>query len=664
MAYPMVENYIKNTWSKYGLVKSMTTTKGMFFFKFSSKDDMDALIENDGYSAIATKLSTPLMLDSYTSAMCTNLWDRSSYARSIVELRADVDLKDTIVFVVPKFIGEGYTTITIHVEYEWKPPSPSVGNSGGILYVWDPNLFIKEHVSSSKYFLAVMDSNNLLRMKKKLQFFKNTIKPWVKNNKKKINEVKRSTQCKLIDKDKTIDQGGRNEEVLNHHISLMKELNDIHSSEVLEFSQKAQVRWSIEGDENSKYIHGILNSLKINLLKSKLTGIGVNKEDTNMDASIVGCSTFFPPFQYLDKSVKKMVWIGWDKIMAIKKNGGLGVSSLYAINRTLLFKWVWHFLTQEPSLWSRLINTIHGIKEAMDFQNHSFKGSIWHDITRASSSLNQKRVDLLSFINRKEGIKSEQYSALSEAISDLILPQMQDRWAWSINASGEFLVSSVCNVIDDVYLPKLDVPTRWIKEIPIKVNILAWKISLDGLLTRSNLSSRSLDIPSILCLSCNEVMESTSHIFFSCSLARQVMSKVCRWWELDNIFFNSYAEWLVWLSNILIPKQRQMLDGKLVLVDNDEKPLNKVDGPVNVDSHSEVHEVFNETLGFMASTSFKVNKISKSGSVVGNKNLYEQLKETYNEDSYDDDDFGDCCLTDAQMKFANFFDTSLRGQHR
>ncbi|GKA81742.1 RNA-directed DNA polymerase, eukaryota [Tanacetum coccineum] len=34
--------------------------------------------------------------------------------------------------------------------------SPSVGNSGGILCVWDPNMFIKEHVSSSDYFLAVM----------------------------------------------------------------------------------------------------------------------------------------------------------------------------------------------------------------------------------------------------------------------------------------------------------------------------------------------------------------------------------------------------------------------------------------------------------------------------------------------------------------------------
>ncbi|GJV20784.1 zinc finger, CCHC-type containing protein [Tanacetum coccineum] len=37
----------------------------------------------DGLSAIATKLSTPLMLNSYTSDMCMQSWGRSSYARVI-----------------------------------------------------------------------------------------------------------------------------------------------------------------------------------------------------------------------------------------------------------------------------------------------------------------------------------------------------------------------------------------------------------------------------------------------------------------------------------------------------------------------------------------------------------------------------------------------------
>ncbi|GKC99184.1 hypothetical protein Tco_1169459, partial [Tanacetum coccineum] len=47
---------------------------------------------------------------------------RSSYARAMVELRVDVELKDTLVVVVPIFVGEGYTMSTIHVEYDWTPP--------------------------------------------------------------------------------------------------------------------------------------------------------------------------------------------------------------------------------------------------------------------------------------------------------------------------------------------------------------------------------------------------------------------------------------------------------------------------------------------------------------------------------------------------------------
>ncbi|GJY86090.1 RNA-directed DNA polymerase, eukaryota, partial [Tanacetum coccineum] len=63
----------------------------------------------DSLSVIATKLSTPLMLYYYTSAMCTDSLGRLSYARAMVELRAYVELKDTLVVVVPKFVCKGYT---------------------------------------------------------------------------------------------------------------------------------------------------------------------------------------------------------------------------------------------------------------------------------------------------------------------------------------------------------------------------------------------------------------------------------------------------------------------------------------------------------------------------------------------------------------------------
>ncbi|GKE90146.1 hypothetical protein Tco_1567621, partial [Tanacetum coccineum] len=50
-------------------------------------------------------------------------------------------------------------------------------------------------------------------------------------------------------------------------------------------------------------------------------------------------------FNGMDGSERKMAWISWNKVLASKKYGGLGISGFYALNRALLFKWVWHFFS-------------------------------------------------------------------------------------------------------------------------------------------------------------------------------------------------------------------------------------------------------------------------------------------------------------------------------
>ncbi|GJR42208.1 reverse transcriptase domain-containing protein [Tanacetum coccineum] len=74
VAYLVVDNYVMNTWDKYRLACSMFS---------SSTEDVSTIpvwvklhgvpvtaFSDDGLSVIATKLGTPLMLDSYTSDMC------------------------------------------------------------------------------------------------------------------------------------------------------------------------------------------------------------------------------------------------------------------------------------------------------------------------------------------------------------------------------------------------------------------------------------------------------------------------------------------------------------------------------------------------------------------------------------------------------------------
>ncbi|GJV44608.1 hypothetical protein Tco_1429144 [Tanacetum coccineum] len=75
-----------------------------------------------------------------------------------------------------------------------------------------------------------------------------------------MNKAKFFIKCKLIEMGKLLDLGEGDDEIHIQCASLLNDLNDIASNEALDLSQKAKIRWSIEGDENSKYFHGILNS--------------------------------------------------------------------------------------------------------------------------------------------------------------------------------------------------------------------------------------------------------------------------------------------------------------------------------------------------------------------------------------------------------------------
>ncbi|GJU94174.1 hypothetical protein Tco_1318930, partial [Tanacetum coccineum] len=143
---------------------------------------------------------------------------------------------------------------------------------------------------------------------------------------------------------------------------------------------------------------------------------------------------------------------------------------------------------------------MHGNHGALSSCLTSLRRSPWLDIIREIHALNSKGIDLMQFLKKKlGGVKEEQFSLLGSRTTGISLPNMCDRWFWSLESSGDFLVKSTRICIDDNILPKNDVPTRWVKIIPIKVNIHAWKVFLDKIPTRLNLSLRGMDIPSILC---------------------------------------------------------------------------------------------------------------------------------------------------------------------
>nr|GFA67970.1 RNA-directed DNA polymerase, eukaryota [Tanacetum cinerariifolium] len=116
--------------------------------------------------------------------------------------------------------------------------------------------------------------------------------------------------------------------------------------------------------------------------------------------------------------------------------------------------------------------------------------------------------------NTRGGVEQEQLGDLVTLIHDVSLSPMADRWTWALENSREFTVSSVRKHIEDKLIPVVGSKTRWIKYVPIKVNVNAWKVKLDALPTRFNVSRRGIHIDSIMCAVCDQGVETSRHLFF------------------------------------------------------------------------------------------------------------------------------------------------------
>ena len=199
-------------------------------------------------------------------------------------------------------------------------------------------------------------------------------------------------------------------------------------------------------------------------------------------------------FNGVDKLERKMAWISWNKVLASKKYGALGVSSFYALNRALLFKWVWRFFSHGSCLWMRFIIAIYGKNGALNSSSSLSKCSPWLDIIHEVTVLRTKGINLLDLIRKKVGNglntlfwedhwlddlalkhkfprlyaldkykqitvvekinhasivdtfrrpprggpEKEQLDFLLSRMDGLILINIPDHWVWSLEATGEF----------------------------------------------------------------------------------------------------------------------------------------------------------------------------------------------------------------------------------
>ncbi|GKD12688.1 RNA-directed DNA polymerase, eukaryota [Tanacetum coccineum] len=120
------------------------------------------------------------------------------------------------------------------------------------------------------------------------------------------------------------------------------------------------------------------------------------------------------------------------------------------------------------------------------------------------------------------GRSHSNFTRMLEEIGNMEVTQGNDSCSWSLSLDGNYSVSSLRHHIDDYMLPSISPSSRWCKMIPRKVNIFMWHFFFDRLPLRVNLSSRGLDLQSILCPICNVQAEFLDHAFFLCDTASNV----------------------------------------------------------------------------------------------------------------------------------------------
>ncbi|GJX07014.1 zinc knuckle CX2CX4HX4C containing protein [Tanacetum coccineum] len=166
LAFPVVENYVKSAWDRFGLERVMMHC-GYFMFQFDSKDGMEKVLERGpwriqlvpimlktwqpnilnlkdkvscvplwiklhkvpivafskvGIELISAKVGKLIRLDEHTKFICLNSWGRSEYARVLMEVSVEFPLVESVDLDIPLEDGKGYITVQIWIEYEGQPP--------------------------------------------------------------------------------------------------------------------------------------------------------------------------------------------------------------------------------------------------------------------------------------------------------------------------------------------------------------------------------------------------------------------------------------------------------------------------------------------------------------------------------------------------------------
>nr|GEZ80919.1 RNA-directed DNA polymerase, eukaryota [Tanacetum cinerariifolium] len=112
---------------------------------------------------------------------------------------------------------------------------------------------------------GISASNSMILLKNKLKFLKQRLKEWSSIKRRNMDHDRKVIQDSLIEIDLRLDKGNGLPEDLTKRADLFRDLKDIDHKDSIDLAQKAKIKWAVEGDENSKFFHGIVKKKRRHL---------------------------------------------------------------------------------------------------------------------------------------------------------------------------------------------------------------------------------------------------------------------------------------------------------------------------------------------------------------------------------------------------------------
>nr|GEW57989.1 RNA-directed DNA polymerase, eukaryota, reverse transcriptase zinc-binding domain protein [Tanacetum cinerariifolium] len=295
-----------------------------------------------------------------------------------------------------------------------------------------------------------------------------------------------------------LDNDVISDDMLLNRLELSRKLYELNQSNLKDAAQKAKVKWVIQGDENSKFFHGIINKRRAQLAIQGVFDKGVWLTDPPLD-----CGENKSPgpdgFTFI---FFRHIWdlIGSDLCVAFNcffDSGsfprGCNSSFISLIPKVMDAKFVTDFrptslIGSVYKVIRQILDGLFILNEALAWGKRMKKQALMFKVDFAMA-YDFVRCDFLLDTLHAFGFGSRWclwiHGIFSSSMASILVNGSPTRewpddnlanlvrWSCDLNGEGMFRVKDIRLVLDDLFLPSSNEATRWAKYVSIKVNVFA-----------------------------------------------------------------------------------------------------------------------------------------------------------------------------------------------